>query len=298
MKRGPVLCPVDFSALSQRTLHLAVEMCRRTDSRLVLEHNLDSPPPAYLGVGWMWSSEHAAKDRDASEQAVERLQQLFTEIPEGIDYEAKITRGPVDEGILHVAGELEAAMIVIGTHGPSDRDHESVTERIILRAPCPVLTTGESYQPEKVFGAGEREPAEMSIVVPLDFTPRSLACARYALALARRMPHRFHLLHVASAAGREPARSEARIQRARERLTDLVPEDLVPRVSVGVVVGAPVEGILAAARAAEAIFILMPAHRKGAIRRTALGETTRGVLHGSDCPVWFLSPRARRALTV
>jgi len=48
-----VLCPVDFSPLSERSVHLATEICRRTGAKLVLEHNLECCPPASLGVGWM-----------------------------------------------------------------------------------------------------------------------------------------------------------------------------------------------------------------------------------------------------
>jgi universal stress protein A len=240
VKRGPVLCPVDFSPLSQRSLRLAIEMCRRTGARLVLEHNLDSPPPSYLGVGWMWSGEHASQDRDAAQRAVERLQQLFEEIPDDVEYEAKITRGPVDEGVLYVARELSAGMIVIGTHGPSGSEHESVTERLILQAPCPVLTTGESYEPTTVFGATGEPPERLSVLVPVDFSARSLACARFAMELARRMPHQIHLLHVlppGESQGRLAKRAGS-LEEARARLADLVPEELAARVAVRVQVGA------------------------------------------------------------
>ena len=40
-----VLCPTDFSPLSQRAVSLAARICRRFGARLVLEHNLDPRPP-------------------------------------------------------------------------------------------------------------------------------------------------------------------------------------------------------------------------------------------------------------
>jgi nucleotide-binding universal stress UspA family protein len=298
---GPILCPVDFSPLSQRSLRLAIEMCRRTGARLILEHNLNSPPPSYLGVGWMWSEEHATQDRDASQAAVERLRQLFAEIPAEVDYEAKVTCGPVEEGVLFVARALGASLIVMGTHGPSDAAHKSLTERLVLQAPCSVLTTGESYDPQSVFAGASGESVDrLSILVPVDFSKRSLVCACFAMDLARVMPHRIHLLHIVSSGqpGDHAARHREPSTTLEERLRELVPGHLTARVSVEVRAGDPAPAILDAARARRALFILMPAHRQSPLQRLWFGTTTLGVLHGSDCPVWFLPPRARKHLSV
>ncbi|MFQ5526102.1 MAG: universal stress protein [Thermoanaerobaculia bacterium] len=291
-----VLCPIDFSDLSERTLRLAVELCRRTGAKLVLEHNLESRPPAYLGVGWMWSEEHEAEEHDKGELAVRRLQEVFKEIPEGIEYEAKITRGPIDESLLHLAKILPAGLIVMGTHGPSSPEHQSLTEKIIIRAPCTVLTVGESYRPESVFGVGKERPEHMSMLVPYDFSSRARACLETAIAMAQRMPHRIHLLHVvqpkSSLAG-EPERSLG-VETLRSKLAALIPDQLADRMTVDVAVGEPVRQILDTARSLGALFILMPAHGKSPLKRFLFGTTTLGVLHGSDCPVWFMSSAARR----
>lgn len=293
---GTVLCPVDFSPLSERSLHLAVEICRRTGARLVLEHNLESRPPAYLGVGWMWSEEHESEKQDKGKIAVKRIQEMFKKIPEGIEYEAKITRGPIDESLLHLAKILPAGMIVMGTHGPSTSEHQSLTERLIIQAPCTVLTTGESYRPESVFGVGREEPEHMSMLVPYDFSSRARACLEVTLAMAHRMPHRIHLLHVvqpkSSLAG-EPEGSPE-IEQLRDKLAALIPDELADRMAIDVVIGEPVPRILEAAREIAALFILMPAHGKSPLKRFLFGTTTHGVLHGADCPVWFMSSAARR----
>lgn len=293
-----VLCPVDFSPLSERSLRVAVEICRRTGARLVLEHNLECPPPAYLGVGWMWSEEHENKEQDKGKLAVKRLQKMFATIPEGIEYEAKITRGPLDESILHLAKVLPAGMIVMGTHGPTNLEHRSLTEKIIIQAPCTVLTTGESYRPEAVFGVGGQRPEHMSMLAPYDFSSRGKACLDVAFAMARHMPHRIHLLHVlpvkANVAG-DPQRA-AEIAAVRERLAELIPADLADRTAIDVAIGEPAPRILETARALGALFILMPAHGKNPLKRFLFGTTTLEVLHGAACPVWFMSSAARRNL--
>jgi nucleotide-binding universal stress UspA family protein len=295
-----ILCPIDFSPLSERSLRLAVEMCRRTGARLVLEHNLESPPPNYLAVGWMWGGEHEAQEQDKSRQAVARLEQAFAHIPEGVEYEAKITRGPLDEGILHLAKQLPAEMIVMGTHGPSDASHKSLTEGIVMRAPCPVLVTGESYQPESIFGVeGGPAPDKLSILIPFDFSSRSETALKFGLAMARRMPHRIHLLHVV-----EPAAQLAEMpvvtvdeDAVRKRLKMFVPPDLMDRIEPRVEAGEPVKRILEVAQEEGVLFILMAAHGKSLLKRFLFGTRTLGVLHGSRCPVWLLPPAAQRAVS-
>jgi len=295
---GTVLCPVDASPLSERALRLAVEMCKRTGARLVLEHNLECRPPNYLGVGWMWSAEHEADERAKKDRATEILEHLFEDVPPGIEYEAKLTRGPVDESLLHVAKLLTPDLIVMGTHGPSTTDHRSLTERIIIKAPCPVLTIGEGYAPESVFGVeGAKPPERLSILVPYDFGSRSRESLQFALAMAERTPHRIHLLHVVESrtdlAG-EPERS-LDVSEASGRLAALVPDELEDRMTVDVAVGPPVRRIVEAARATNSLFILMGAHGKSPLQRFLFGTTTFGVLHGSDCPVWFIPPAVRRS---
>lgn len=293
---GTVLCPVDFSPLSERSLRLAVEICRRTDAKLVLEHNLECSPPASLGVGWMWSEEIGHQKDDPGKLAVRRIRKMFEQIPEGVDYEAKITRGPLDDALLHLAKILPAGMIVMGTHGPSTSEHRSLTEKIIIQAPCTVLTTGESYRPETVFGANSELPERLSMLVPYDFSARAKACLDVTFAMARRMPHRIHLLHVVRSSRSLIGAHEASpdLEGPRARLAALVPQDLADRTAIRVAVGEPVPRILEAARAIDALFILMPAHGKGPLKRFLFGTTTLGVLHGAGCPVWFMSSAARR----
>lgn len=292
-----ILCPIDFSPLSERSLRLAVEVCRRLGAKLVLEHNLESPPPAGLAVGWMWSGENEAREQDKSRQAVSRLESVFTHIPADVDYEAKITRGPLDEGILHLAKEFAAEMIVMGTHGPSSAGHKSVTESIIMRAPCPVLTTGERYDPESVFGIeGGPEPQDLSFLIPFDFSRRSTTALRYGLATLRRMPHRVHLLHVTQTAPQVADAPVAPVatDEILRRVEEFIPPDLVDRIDAKVVVGDPVQCIVEEADRTRALFVLMAAHGKNAFKRMMFGTRTLGVLHGCQCPVWFLPPAALR----
>ena len=290
MQVRTVLCPVDFSPISLRNLRMAVEVCKRVGARLVIHHNLDVRPPGFLSVSWMWSEDHEAGEEEKAAQVPAQLQELFNLIPKGVEYEAKITRGPLEETLLFVARGLPADLIVMGSHGKSGSEHDSLTEKIIINAPCSVLTIGESYVPEAVFDAEDNAPAdELIMLVPVDFTPQGLGVLGAAIDLANDMPHRIEVLHVVPQTGTgDAAHEEREVEAARQRLQRLIPDSLAGQVAVQVKIGGPAETVLAMAKELDALCVIMGAHGKGMLKRFLFGTTTMTILHGAGCPVWFV----------
>ena len=278
-----ILCPVDFSPLSDRTIQVAAALCRRLDARLILHHNLDARPPGFLSVSWMWSEEDEAAARAAA--APERMQQLLATLPPDIDGEARLTRGPLDRALREVAQRLPADLIVMGSHGWSDSEHRSVTEKLISKAPCTVLTTNEDTEPEHVFrprpGA---DPSKLAVLVPVDLEAGSAETLVFVEAMGR-MPHEIHVLHVLEDAQDDP---DALAMEARDRVMELVPESLKERTFIEVRFGNPGAEILRLAEETGALFIVMAAHPKGILSRFLFGDTALEVLHDSPCPVWFV----------
>ncbi len=270
-----VLCPVDLSPLSERALQVAIAVCQRFGARLVLEHNLDSLPPGLLGVSWMYSQEQNAGERDQVRRADEALRRLLSEIPPALAPEAKVTQGPVAEAVLHLARELPAELLVMGTHGPSNPEHHSLTEDIVRQAPCAVLTLTEEVDTKAVVrGLAGETAAPGSLLLPVDLSARSRAALDWALALLDQIPLRLTLLHVVAerAADREMASH-------KEKLQALVPPELAAAE------------ILEVAKAERPLLVLMVGHGRGLLRRLLLGSTTIGVLGRCACPVLFLPPR-------
>ncbi len=298
MEVKTVLCPVDFSPISLRNLRMAVEVCKRVGARLVIHHNLDVRPPGFLSVAWMWSEDHEAGEEEKAAEVPAKLQELFDRIPKGVEYEAKVTRGPLEETLLFVARGLPADLIVMGSHGKSGSEHDSLTEKIIINAPCSVLTIGESYVPEEVFDAEDIEPADqLTMLVPVDFTPQGLGVLGAAIDLAFDMPHRMEVLHVVAQTGAgDVAHEEREVEAARQRLQHMIPESLVSRVSVQVKVGGPAETVLRTAKELDVLCVIMGAHGKGMLKRFLFGTTTMTILHGAGCPVWFMPEALTKTL--
>jgi universal stress protein A len=296
-----VLCPVDFSPVSEGALRLATRLCRRFSARLVLEHNLLPGPPSYLTVSWMWSETHPEASH-AEAEAERRLKALLATLPREVRPEAKLTRGPLDEALLFLARQLSADLIVMGSHGAGNLDHRSVTEQILAAAPCPVLTWSEGQSGERLLAAGEGEGASLATVVPVDFSDRSAAALAYAWGLAERLPLAVHLVHVAGAgerllpAGAPPGQE---VEAAKARLAALVPARFARRASWRVVEGEPGEAIAGFAREVGADLIVMGVRGKRLLARPSAGAAACQVLHGSACPVWFVpAGRGQRDLAV
>jgi nucleotide-binding universal stress UspA family protein len=131
-----ILHPTDFSDRSCNALHLACALARDYDARLVLLHVVTTPPLMY---GESFPPADPDIFRRAEWEEFERL-----EIPDtGIVSERRFEEGDPVQEILRVAGECNADLLVMGTHGRTGLTRllmGSVAEQVVRRAPCPVLT--------------------------------------------------------------------------------------------------------------------------------------------------------------
>jgi nucleotide-binding universal stress UspA family protein len=272
-----ILCPVDFSPLSDEAARLATSLARRFKARLVFEHNLLSGPPGYLTVAWMWSETHPQASH-AEAEAERQLQRLLAAVPPDVQHEARLTRGSVDTALLFLAGELPADLIVMGSHGWSGPDHRSITELILTGAPCPLLTAAEGHGGDRLRLAVEGDEAPLAVVVPVDFSAGSAGALSLTWALAESLPCFVYLAHPA-AAGEDP-------EMVLHRLRAQVPPHLAARASWRVI---PAEvGLGGFAREVGADLVVMGMRPRRRLRWRAACPTPFEILHGSTCPVWFV----------
>jgi nucleotide-binding universal stress UspA family protein len=186
-----ILCPLeaDVTPVSETAVRSAVEVCKRFGGRLVLEHNVDPVPPPSLGVGWMWSEGRETGVEERTERARENFRRLFATVPDSVPVEGKLTRGPIVAAVLQLAEETGADLIVMGSHGPSSAEHESLTEQIVTQSACAAMTT----KTDALYLGSDGQ-----IIVAVDFSPASEGALRYAFAIAERVPANLVLLHVES----------------------------------------------------------------------------------------------------
>jgi len=299
MKLKTVLCPVDFSKVSSKELGVATQICGRFAARLVIQHNIDYIPPIYLANAWMYSETHMAPEEEKEAQAERRLQEMLSKLPTSLQSEGKITFGHLDESILHLARELPADLIVMGTHGASSPEHASHTDRVLAHAPCTILTIRDEV-PESRLPAfkSEGEPVQLPVLLPMDFSTHSLHALEFAFGLMEDLPVRLHLLHIEGQIAWDDlggiahlnlqGKKQQRLDHSLDRLKALIPEDFSARVNCAVRMGPVVDEIVTYANDIAASLVIMGAHPKNIFDKLLFGVTSKGVLHQSPCPVWLV----------
>ncbi len=136
-----ILVPLDLSEMSLKSLQYAVPFAQQFGAKLTLLHVV--PPPAYtpeLPFPAPLSAEHFA----AIEKQLEDIR--VTKIPAEIAVEISVRHNFVFDGILEVARQTCADLIITTTHGRTGLTHllmGSTAENIVRKAPCPVLVVRE-----------------------------------------------------------------------------------------------------------------------------------------------------------
>ena len=140
MKR--ILVPTDFSENSRQAARYACELAKKFDSQIDLLHVIESPVMAMPSPGAPLPEEFLA---DAEKDAARRMEQWIkneqTEL--GLDVTQTVLRGAPFLEIVKFADEQNSDLIVIGTHGRTGLVHAligSVAEKVVRKAPCPVLS--------------------------------------------------------------------------------------------------------------------------------------------------------------
>jgi nucleotide-binding universal stress UspA family protein len=129
-----ILVPTDFSPVADAAIVWAKELSRALDAEVTVLHALNvKPVVAVLGP------QDAEKALAATrKQARVELERLAGEFAHG---RAVVADGPPEQ-VIPQAGEREADLIVMGTHGRSGIERVllgSVTEQVIRRSRVPVL---------------------------------------------------------------------------------------------------------------------------------------------------------------
>lgn len=284
-----VVCALDFTDLSGVELALATEVCEVMGAHLVLHHNLSNVPPG-ITRAWEWNEVHRG-DAESSAESETRLRGILASLPKSFTAEASLSSGPVAPVLLQMTEHLPADLLVLGSHGWSTPDHASLTERLIERCSCPVLSVNDVPEASACFRLRIGEHGRMPhVTVAVDFAQETSWPFAYACELARRAPVHLNLLHVVPNNG-----DRARAGGRRDLLISRVPQDLTARVSCFVCEGDPAEEIVRFSRQTDASFMIVGEHARGFFRRLFTHDTARDILHGAPCPVWFV-PAGRGAL--
>lgn len=137
-----ILVPTDFSDSARHALGYGVSFAREYGAQLTLLHVVET-----LAVGYasdLFPVPMAEVFQEISGYARAELAKLTAQVRErGVDVREIVAQGKPATEIIRVARDETIDMIVLGTHGKGVLDQAlfgSTTERVVRKAPCPVLT--------------------------------------------------------------------------------------------------------------------------------------------------------------
>lgn len=140
-----VLVPVDFSDYSKSSLRYAVNFAKHFKADICLVYVVE--PMVYPPDFSMGQIAIPSVDIEMDKRAVEELNNLAKkEIPPDINSKVIVKTGKPFVEIVETASEENVDLIIIATHGHTGIEHVlfgSTAEKVVRKAPCPVLTLRE-----------------------------------------------------------------------------------------------------------------------------------------------------------
>jgi len=288
-----ILCPVDLSDDSRHAFDHAALLAQWYKARITALHVCN--PIAIASVDFTLAGIAPPPVLTDDDIAIAREQALaWLPAARPPDVDVVIDAGPPANRIVARASALPADLLVIGTHGRGGFEHlvlGSVTEKVLRKATCPVLTVPPHAR------TTSRLPFKR-LLCPVDFSESSLAALELAFSLAKEGDAEVTILHVFDA-GDEPLTDrpinvpEYRGQLEHDltiRLGQVVPDSVRRwcRPLTRTAHGKAYREILGMAAEESCDLIVMGVHGRNALDLMLFGSTTNQVVRRATCPVLTL----------
>jgi len=285
-----ILCPIDFSEFSVRAYRHALSVAEHYGAKLVAQHVVELwryPSLGYVACAQLYDEFCLA----VHERGKKQLQEFVkNHTHDAIRPELVVQQGMAPDSILSFAQTQRADVIVMGTHGRRGYDRlmlGSVTDRVMRKAPCPVLAV--SNPPQYMMPEGEEHSHVhrlTRILFCTDFSENSEQALNYAISAKAEYDAELTLMHVLDGGPRPSEREEA-IAAATEHLDQLIPpeERKTLKIKKVVRIGKPYQQIIQLALETQVDMVVMGVHGRGALDLAVFGSTTYRVMQLGPCPV-------------
>jgi nucleotide-binding universal stress UspA family protein len=312
MRAGPVIVPLDGSALAERALPWGVYVASRMGAPLLLVRVVEPwvyPQPALSQVSGITVEELVVEaDRHDAERYVERQRAAVRAAHPHLAVQAEVLLGDPAEQLLELETARGARLVVMTTRGRAGLERwlrGSVAEKVLRRGAAPVLLMRPWDDPARAPALAR---PGLRILVPLDGSPLAASAVPQASALAAAVRGALVLVTVVRP-GNEPAGvvhegPRATRRAAAQRYLDEVAAGTKGRsgcgdvrVSTVVLTADDVAGALVDhAILAEADVIAMSTHGRGGLGRLLYGSVADRVARTATVPVLLARPPAAGGL--
>jgi len=280
-----ILAATDFSTRSNRAVRQAGLLAQPSRAVLHVVHVVDNDQPEE-----MVRVEKREAERVLREQ-VDSMPELL-----GVACRPMVVTGDPFDGILRVAGEVNADLIVMGTHRKQlllDIFVGTTIERVVRRGTFPVLMVNN-----------EAQQKYENVVAPVDPSDASTNALRVALSMGLISDNRVTLLHGFTAlakgkmfvAGSDQASIDRHVAKERQRARDQMAAFLAAndfkdrRWSLRLEEGLPMEVISRALSESQPDLLVMGTHGRSGIIKALIGSVTEEALRSLSVDILAVPP--------
>ena len=140
-----ILVPIDFSDYSKKALKYTIDFAKQFNAKIILVYVIEPLMyPADLSMGQMVIPQSTVDLGEKSKAELEVLAK--NEIGDQLNFDTIVKTGKPFIEIIETAAETDSDLIIISTHGHTGVEHllfGSTSEKVVRKAPCPVLTLRE-----------------------------------------------------------------------------------------------------------------------------------------------------------
>jgi len=284
-----ILCPIDFSEFSVRAYRHALSLAEHYQAKLVAQNVVEvwRHPSASFAASASLYTEYC---QSLAGYAAEQLEKFAKDHAQNeVQPELVVQEGTAADAILSFAEAQKADLIVMGTHGLRGFDRlmlGSATDRVMRRAPCPVLAVREP--PPGSAGAGQQRHTHHlnRILACTDFSPNSEQALDYALSATAEYAAELTVLHVLEEV-HSAAKADEAVAAANERLEQLIPPERRKelKIKTAVRIGKAYPQIVQFAVETQIDLVTMGVRGRGSLDLAVFGSTTYRVMQLGPCPV-------------
>jgi nucleotide-binding universal stress UspA family protein len=281
-----ILCPVDFSDLSDLALKYAAAGARAFGATLVVFHAQRFILPPYFTPGQIaeLTRQHRAEQDRAKQFLRLHVRKILGAHANDLTIKCDLADAPPVDAVLDAAKRHRADLIIMGTHGRGGAKRiwlGSVVENVVRQAGVPVFVVRQK-QHEFIDPSGPQNvPGLRIILCPVNLSQAARLSLEHATTLAQKFNARLLtacILEAGDSRGTAAAKQELSSWLGRSDTTGCELEVLTRKGRAG-------ERIVSLASETKADLIVLGAQHRSPSHTWRSGDTTEFVLRQAPVPV-------------
>jgi nucleotide-binding universal stress UspA family protein len=286
-----ILCPVDFSELSDLALKYAAVAAREYDATLHVLHAETFELPRYFSRS---ESDHLIQELARAKTGLrnhlaEHVQKVLQIHAKGMDLKFEVIETHPVGAILDFTKQAAIDLIVMGTHGYGGLKRlrlGSVAENTVANATVPVFTVRQKTHLFIDVTRADSIPVLEKILCPSNMSETAVFALRHAAALAERFGAVLTVLYIGE------TDKDTDISKDEEKLCTWIADTVRVECEVKPMIrkGHAAEEILSYASENKDDLMVLGARHQQFLEATFFGRTTELVMRHAPCPV-LITPR-------